>query len=319
MPPRRRSTLAQAARPALLAALLLLNAPGARAATELAPQPAAARPPAPAARPQGWLEHLNFYRAAAGLPPVAEDPALTRGDRLHAIYIVKNGVLQHGEDPGAPWFSAEGRAAAEQSNLFSSDGTHETDHFVIDTWMQSPFHALGVLDPRLTRVGFGSYRDGDDEPATGAALNVLAGIDPRVAAAYPVFWPGDGAVVPLGLHWGGYPDALAGCSGYQEPCGLPLIVQFGAAGLAPVAASSLGSAGRPLEHCVFDQYSYSSPDPDQQRIGRSILAARGAVVIIPRFPLTAGTTYTASVTLGEQRHAWSFGIGGAAPDRRRSN
>src|SRR5580765_2756195 len=68
----------------------------------------------------GWLERLNFYRATAQLPPVAEDAALSGDVRKHALYMVANGVVRHSEDRREAWATREGDAAAAASNLAGS-------------------------------------------------------------------------------------------------------------------------------------------------------------------------------------------------------
>ena len=268
-------------------------------------RPIVALPP-----PGGWLDHLNCYRAAARLSPVTENAAWSAADRKHAIYTVKNNALRHSEDPDNSWYTPEGQTAARQSNLFHSSNSEDTDGRAIDAWMQSPFHAVGLLDPRLVQVGFGSYREARGTIQMGAALNVIAGISSTVQARYPVFWPGNDAIIPMSLQSGGSPDPLAGCPGYTTPSGLPLILQVGPGNLTPeVSATSFTQNGQPLEHCVFDETTYRDPDREQQLLGRSILGARDAIVLIPRFPLATGTIYTASVTVNGRRHTWSFSTG----------
>lgn len=261
----------------------------------------------------GWLEYLNSYRSAACLSPVTENTVLSNGDRKHAIYIVMNEVVQHSEDPDNACYSPEGHVAARQSNLFHGLDANVTDSWAIDAWMQSPFHAVGVLDPRLVQVGYGSYRGTSGNLQMGAALNVIAGMGQTAGSSYPVFWPGDGATIPLSLHWGGYPSPLTSCPGYSAPSGLPLILQIGSGNQTPVvSATSFTQEGRSLEHCVFDETTYRNPDRTQQNLGRSILKARNAIVLVPRVPLSAGATYWASVTVNGQTHAWSFNVGGGA-------
>ena len=61
------------------------------------------------------------------LPPIVEDAALSKGDRAHAIYVVKNyhdeiahrglGAEMHTEDPGSPNFTPEGLEAAKSSDM----------------------------------------------------------------------------------------------------------------------------------------------------------------------------------------------------------
>src|SRR5882724_10929430 len=102
-----------------------------------------------------WLKAVNVYRAQAKLPPVTEDPDLSRSDLLHARYSVRNQVLVHSEDPNLPEYTVEGDRAAHASN--GAQARSEKD--AVDQWMQAPFHALGILDPRLKTVGFGLYTD----------------------------------------------------------------------------------------------------------------------------------------------------------------
>jgi len=258
----------------------------------------------------GWLNHLNAYRVGASLPPVTENTALSDGARKHAVYMVKNDELRHGENFFNAWYTPEGLTAARQSNLFLGSGMEQSDLRILDTWMQSPFHAIGMLDPRLAQVGFGSFREARGHLATGATLNVIAGIRHTARATYPIVWPGAGTTVPIGLHWGEHPSPLTSCPGYTAPSGLPVIIQIGPGDLTPaISATSFRRNGRPLEHCVIDETTYKNPDRGQQRLGRSILGARDAIVIVPRAPLSPGATYTASVAVDGQTHTWSFSVG----------
>ncbi|MSQ10254.1 MAG: hypothetical protein EXR52_04530 [Dehalococcoidia bacterium] len=53
--------------------------------------------------------------------------------------------------------------------------------------------------------------------------------------------------------------------------------------------STLSVGGRPLEHCVFSEASYSNADGTAQQLGRSVLGSRGVVVVIPGHPLEQGS------------------------------
>ncbi len=257
----------------------------------------------------GWLSYVNYYRSTAGLPPVSEKPEWSAGNRNHAIYMVRNDVIEHDEDPDKPWYTPEGRAAAQNSNLIISFDVQATDEWAIDGFMQAPFHALGIIDPRLLQVGYGSYREADGQFQMAAGLDVIRGMGPAAQTPYPIFWPGNGVSVPISFYWGEHPDPLSSCPGYSAPSGLPLILQLGSGTITPaVSASSFTSNGQSLEHCVFDETSYSNGDPVQQTLGRTILNARDAVILIPRLPLAPGSTYSASITANGQVYYWSFSI-----------
>src|SRR6266850_2897581 len=102
-----------------------------------------------------WLDRVNFYRASASLPPVIEDPALSGAVLQHARYMVLHGVVKHSQKRRDSGATPEGAAAAAGSNLAGSIHSSEPDSWAVDTWMQAPFHALGILDPALEHVGFG--------------------------------------------------------------------------------------------------------------------------------------------------------------------
>lgn len=269
-------------------------------------------PPLALAQP-AWLSYVNDYRRSAGLPAVAENATWSDGDRKHAIYTVKNNVLGHSEDASLPYYTPEGHAAAQNSNVMAGSSTGYTDQAAIDLWMNGPFHAVGIIDPRLVVTGFGSYRESDGGYAMAAALDVLRGRSASLAGvSFPIMWPGNGQRVPVGSYGGSeYPNPIASCPGYSAPTGLPIIVQFGSGSVTPiVSASSFAEGATTLEHCVFTEQTYSNAaDPSGQSLGRSVLGSRDAVVLIPRAPLQSGHTYSASLTVNGVTRTWSFAIG----------
>ena len=267
----------------------------------------------PAAESDGcWLDRLNFYRATAALPPVTEEPALSGAVQQHARYMVMHGSISHSENPRQRWATPEGAAAALVSNLAASASATEPESWAVDVWMQAPFHALGILDPALRHVGFGiDRREQRKRIQTAAGLDVIRGrlASPPPEITYPIVWPANGTVVPLVEHVGETPNPLSSCRGYGAPAGLPLIVQIGAGlGVPRVTGSWLGEDGEWVDHCVFDEGTYRNGDGRQQRLGRSILAARDAIVLIPRRPLHPGSTYRAVIDVDGQRIDWSFSI-----------
>ena len=267
---------------------------------------------APNAEPgAGWLDRLNFYRAAALLPPVVEDSALSGAVRQHAHYMVAHGVVEHSQDRRESWATSEGAAAAAVSNLAGSTRATEPDSWAVDLWMQAPFHALGMLDPALRQVGFGIQHAPHGRIQTAAGLDVIRGrSDTPPPASYPIVWPADGASVPIASHTAEYPSPLSSCPGYESPAGLPLIVQLGAGGEVPhVTGSWILDGEAPLEHCVFDEGTYRNRDAAQQQLGRRILASRNAIVLIPRAPLRSGFRYRAVIEVNGRLIDWTFRIG----------
>lgn len=258
-----------------------------------------------------WLERVNFYRATALLPPVVEEPALSATVAQHARYMVVHDVVQHSQNRRRSWSTPEGAAAAAVSNLAGSLSPMEPDFWAVDVWMQAPFHAIGILDPALQQVGFGIHRAPDGKRIqTAAGLDVIRGRSSHPAAVqYPVVWPADGSFVPLAAHTAEFPSPLASCPGYKAPSGLPLIVQMGSgAGVPHVTRTGISDGTQWLEHCVFDESTYHNRNRGEEQLGRSILASRDAVVIIPRDPLTFGSRYRVQVEADGRFIDWTFGV-----------
>src|SRR5262249_42102600 len=96
-------------------------------APEPPPEKPADKPPErpsviPAAPDDSPIGRLNRHRAAAGVPPVQLDSALSAGCEAHANYLVRNlqviarpGVRIDDEDDKRPGYTADGKAAAAAS------------------------------------------------------------------------------------------------------------------------------------------------------------------------------------------------------------
>ncbi len=271
----------------------------------------AALPAMPAAAPvhlttapvasSGWLATLNSWRANAGVTALTENTTWSAGDYNHALYMVKNDLVTHYETAGTPYYTTAGDTAARHSNIQVSSTTSTTDDQAIDWWMGAPFHALGMMDPRLTQTGFGSYREVKSGWQEGAALDTLSG-NSFTGGQYPVYFPGNGTSEPLTTYSGNEsPDPLQACSGYSVPTGLPVFIQIGgnvATTAGPV--HSFTGNGVALAHCVIDS---NSPG-----VG-SDLTGRGAVIVVPRQPLVAGVKYTVALTVNGTPYTWSFTVG----------
>jgi uncharacterized protein YkwD len=260
---------------------------------------------------EDWLTYLNQYRLMANLPPVTFNESWNQGSWNHSRYMVKNNIITHYEDPSNIYFSIDGDLAGKSGNLAASYNYNSDDRFAFDTWMQAPFHAVSILDPVLLTVGYGSYRENGSGLQMAATLDVLRGRDTLPEEVeFPIMWPGDGKTVNINHHWGEYPSPLTSCPGYQAPTGLPIILQLGSGSQVPqVTAHSFYLGDSALEHCVFDETNYQNPNDADRELGRAILSARNAIVLIAREPLQPGVMYTASITTNNQTYTWSFFVG----------
>ncbi len=256
-----------------------------------------------------WLSYVNLFRVQANLPTVGENSSWSDGGYLHGRYMVKNNYIGHSEDPGNPWYTAEGLAAAQSGNVAVSSSVSASDYSMINLWMVGPFHAVGIIDPKLHTTGFGNYHEADGGWQSGATLDVLRGRGSVPGSVtFPVRYPQDGGQLWLLSYTGGeYPNPVLGC-GYTTPTGGPIIIQLGTGSITPnVTAYSLMHGSTPLTACVYDETNYSFPgDAPGQSLGRSVLGSRDAIVMIPQQPLQQGQTYTVSLTTNGNTYTWSF-------------
>ena len=254
--------------------------------------------PAVAATP-GWLDRLNSWRAATGVTALAENTTWDQGDYNHSLYMVKNDQVTHYEVSTLPYYTVDGDTAARNGNIEVNSSTSFTDEQSIDWWMAAPFHELGMMDPRLSSTGFGSYREVKSGWDAGFTLDTLRG-NSFSGGAYPVYFPGNGSSVPLTSYQGGeFPDPLQACSGYAAPTGLPITIQIGGNVATSVSAHTFTGNGTPLEHCMIDSNSPS--------VG-SNLTGRGAAILIPRQALQAGVSYVVALTVNGLPYTWSFTV-----------
>jgi cysteine-rich secretory family protein len=259
----------------------------------------AATPALPTVAASTGLDRLNAWRSSVNLSPLSEDTTWSQGDYDHSLYMVKNDQVTHYELSTLPYYTVAGDTAARNGNIEVNSTTTFGDDQAIDWWMAAPFHAMGMMDPRLTVTGFGSYREVKSGWQAGFTLDVLRG-NPFTGGTWPVFFPGDGSSVPLSSYSGNeFPDPLQACPGYSVPVGLPLFIEVGGNVSTSVGAHSLTGNGVPQANCVIDS---SNPS-----VG-SNLTYRGGVIMIPQQPLIAGTTYAVSMTVNGIAYHWSFGV-----------
>ena len=250
----------------LLASLVLFPAGTARG-TAAAPRPdQIPEPPAPGPEALLALEQVNRHRTAAGVPPLAYDPALGAAARAHAEYLAANPnqwePSAHGEVPEAPGFT--GRRPADRAALFGYRGSvGEIVHFAgpaeqaVDGWMETLYHRLPLLSPDTAVIGYGVAATPD-----GRFVNVLdygvarpdAGLNGAVAWPYPgqsgvpTAWDGREVPDPFRLHPGvagpvGYPITLT-FAGTVRSLRLTDAVLTGPGGDVPVLRFDPGSDER---------------------------------------------------------------------------
>lgn len=249
-----------------------------------------------------WLTTVNYYRAVAGLGPVAEDPAMSAGAYQHSCYMLQNGI-SHDELSSKPGYTPEGDAAGNNGNVAVSSAYGASARSHIELWMTGPFHAIGVLRPNLATTGFGKCDNQATSPwRSGATLDVIRGLVPPSPRSEPILFPGNGSTTNLDRFIVESPDPLSFC-GWSGGAGLPVIAMMPEAVNSNVGATITGPSG-PLQTCAISRLNTSGT-------AQSILAGENAVVAIPRNQLAPGV-YTATVTTQARTVSWSFTVDPAA-------
>jgi hypothetical protein len=250
-----------------------------------------------------WLDRLNAWRASSGLPNLIENATWSSGDYYHSRYMVLNNEVAHYEISTHPYYTAAGDTAAQNSNIevtWTADPTKFSDSQAIDWWMAAPFHAMSMMDPRLASTGFGAYRNAN-APGWKGGFALDVGRGQTSAGRYPMFYPGNGATVPLSKFDGGEsPNPLQACPGYAAPTGLPIFVEVGGNVSTTATVHSFTGDGVALTHCVIDSRNAA--------LGGS-LKWHGGVILIPKLPLQNGVKYAVALTVNGVPYTWSFSVG----------
>ena len=249
-----------------------------------------------------WLTTVNYFRAMAGVGPVTENPAWSAAAVNHSCYMLYNGI-SHEEVSSKPGYTPDGDAAGRNGNVAVSSLVNETARKHIELWMTGPFHAIGVIRPNLTQVGFGKCDKSETSPwRSGATLDILHGLGPSVPQTQPILFPGNGTTTSLSRFVTESPNPLDFC-GWSGSAGLPVIALMPEGFTAQPTATMSTSAG-PIEVCVLSSRNTTG-------IAQQILAGNNAVIVIPRAPL-APNSYTVAVTTTARSVSWSFTVDPAA-------
>ena len=155
--------------------------------------------------------YVNYYRAIVGSPPVTFDTQLDLNCTYHARYVAEEGHLTHDERTDSPWYTPEGQACAQNSNVWMGSAFYMPywePHHAIESWMSSVGHRLWLLYPTTPTFGYGFYAASNNR--AGAALDVLSTFNSSADLAYPG-WPvrypatGQGDIpaeqYPITINW----------------------------------------------------------------------------------------------------------------------
>lgn len=265
----------------------------------------------------------------------------------------------HNEKSGTGWYTNSGAAAGWDGVVLSSDDPNFTARELIDRLFSIPFEVVGLLNPQLFRVAGGKFC-GDGRcvavfvPHYGLPVKVHQKLYKGAQAfmwntrlGVPLSWgrlrtpiefPPDRSTTTITSYSArDFYNPLLSCTGYVQPTGAPIMIQFGAkrhGGSPRITNRSLTRDGTEIENCLVSGYTYKIPKPSPASASKPTGAAPsakvkernekivprfigrflrflGAAVIIPRKPLKPGL-YKVSVTAGNKTYDWSFKVASPA-------
>lgn len=240
------------------------------------------------------------------------------------------------EKEGKPFFTSEGANAAIFGIVTTARKLDISGADYVDQIMAMPFSGMyGILFPQVREIGVGGFCDASQcaiVTVFHAGLskteffrlysgsmddrmwNPSQGLMPIETESLKsaIKFPPDGATIDLGAYRGtDLPDALSACPGYSAPTGFGISLQLGEgegnSGSVEVADHSLTHDGAELDSCVITKASYHAHDESAATTGRNMLGRFGAVLIVPRNPLSPGL-YHVSVTADSKQYSWSFTV-----------
>jgi uncharacterized protein YkwD len=102
------------------------------------------------------LALTNAERAAAGLPPLAGDAALSRAAQAHSTDMVARAFYSHTSPDGSePWHRAAAAGSTRRTIGENIACGQRSPAEVVQGWMDSPGHRANILKPAFTHLGVG--------------------------------------------------------------------------------------------------------------------------------------------------------------------
>jgi tetratricopeptide (TPR) repeat protein len=250
----------------------------------LVPQP----PGDLAAARKAALDRVNGYRAAVGVAPLSEDPAVAEGALAHAYFYLFNfgqsqlrGLGIHNEDQSLPGFTGANSLLRDRHFGYAGNrGAEVINHVAIpegsvQVWIDSVYHRYPLLARETSVAGYG---------LAGLGIASVSIMDFGVSdpgRGDPIVYPrADQPDVPASFNGQEVPDPVP--QGATYPVGYPVTLQVGAGQVLTV------SSGRLISSDNQEVASYTL-----QPGGSGLTQSEWA--LLAQHPLTPGARYTAEV------------------------
>jgi uncharacterized protein YkwD len=289
------------------------DSPAAPVAGAIAPPPAAAPAPPPevsapaqtgniALDGRNWI---NYRRAQAGVPVVAENALINNAALGHSEYLRINNVMSHDQEPGRQGFTGVDLGARLNAAGYTLDinlgyahgevisGTNNrSGFFMADELITAIYHRFVIFEPMFREIGTGAATSGSGYNYFTADFASRPGYGPGIARGAIVTWPFNGQtqVVPNFLSNTEQPDPVPNIN----EVGYPISVHANLDSTLAVSSFTVRPRGG-------SELQVLRVDP---------LRLKTAASIVPLQPLRAATTYevnfTGTVNGAATTRAWSF-------------
>ena len=273
---------------------------------------------APATDSSGY-DWVSYYRQLAGLGTVSRNAVMEAQEATHVRYLANHALpcetnvhdeltTRVGSCGANPYATAGGKAAANNSDITRVSAS-VPDRSAVSNWFGAAFHALTLLDPRLTTTGYAAYYTANPTGAKPLAWNYTAGVDVyrgrngRYSGATVAF-PGNGASTPLLSYRVGtespepFQTSTGNCRSWssRSVVSAPVILQWPlTARVSPGTGSIVDlTTGRAQSTCTLTAGSYPSGSlPRQFLAGANGIT--NAAFYYSATPFTAGHQYQLTV------------------------
>lgn len=158
---------------------------------------------------QNWLTYLNKLRTLTGLKAFQENQLIDKAARNHAVYLAKNQVIDHYENPYNPFYTGTTPAdrlryvgynylTVGENISYGEDNATSS----IDDLFSAIYHRLAFLEPSFVHIGFGQSKDLEGsayyvfDMASPASLGYSGYISLLKNSPEIVIWPANNVVVP---------------------------------------------------------------------------------------------------------------------------
>jgi hypothetical protein len=273
---------------------------------------------APSSDSNGY-DWVSYFRGMAGLGGVTRNPTVQAQEAAHVRYLANHALscetnvhdeltARKGSCGANRYATAAGKAAANNSDI-TRVSAMVSDRTAVSNWFTSAFHALTLLDPRLTSTGYAAYYTAHPTGAKPLAWQYTAGVDVYRGRAgqyggQTVAFPGNGAATPLLSYTVGtespepFQTSTGSCRswGSKSLVSAPIILQRPLHSTASFNGGSIIdlTTGKALTTCTLTASSYPTSALGHQFLAGANGITRAALYFADK-PFGAGHKYELKV------------------------